>query len=203
MAIILGEEEEEQIDPLLLGDIEIFPKGKQEKNYLLINMLEQEKITTFFNQLNLVFHAMIAFPLLLFVYIYLESGKVTVEPQLDGEVSRAVVIGTYVIAVGMVLFAFRRYGQALRQLSESMAFWDKIKFYRHLALLHYTLLTGVLALIVLGFFLTHSRWFTLGFVLVLVALSIHRPTLDKICRDLRLKPEERKQVMGQVLNGKE
>ena len=150
----------------------------------------------YYIRLNLVFHAILAAPLLLFIYIYLETENGTMEPPI----SEAKNLGflqlsiTLVTAV-FVFLAFSWYRTRINQVSPKDVLVEKLERYSKIGLVQYILFGLASFVTVLGLYLTGKGWYTGLYVIVLMLMSINRPTLKKISDDLQLKGEERQIVL--------
>ena len=159
-------------------------------------MISSEKLATYSNQLNLTFNALIALPLLAFIYLYLETTQgdllaIVVEERL----SWILIAVIFALSAVMTFFAFFGFRRQLAQRPADADLWSKLVFYKPLVLRHYFMLVLALCLMVIGFYFSQSRWFLVGFVMVMVALARNRPSWDRIAKNLQLDPQERRQVM--------
>ena len=71
----------------------------------------------------------------------------------------------------------------------------KLERYSKIGFVQYILFGLASFVTVLGLYLTGKGWYTGLYVIVLMLMSINRPTLKKISDDLQLKGEERQIVL--------
>lgn len=150
----------------------------------------------YFIKLNLVFHAILAAPLLLFIYIYLETENGTMQPP----VSSAKSLGFLQLAITLVtaifvFLAFSWYRTRINQVQLKERLTQKLGQYLKIGVVQYLLFGVASFAAVTGLYLTGKGWYTGLYVIVLMLMSINRPTLKKISDDLRLKGEERQIVL--------
>ena len=149
-------------------------------------------MNAYFNRLNLIFHGLIAVPLAAFVYLYLEidtrgrSGALG-NPETVEWLSY-VLPTVCIVEAGVAFILFSRSIQAVR---EQEGLKRKLEHYFQVILQKYLLLASSGIIAVVGLFLTASTLYTALFLFMLLFLSIHRPTVYRIARDLKLEGEEK------------
>ena len=150
----------------------------------------------YYIRLNLVFHAILAAPLLLFIYIYLETRNGDMEPPIsDAKNLGFLQLSITFITAIFVFLAFSWYRTRLSQVKPKDHLIKKLEYYRKIGLVQYILFGVASFTTVLGLYLTGKGWYTGLYVIVLMLMSINRPTLKKISDDMRLKGEERQIVL--------
>lgn len=68
---------------------------------------------------------------------------------------------------------------------------EKLEVYSKLQTISFALLEGAALFATIGFFLTASYLFVVIYIAVLFVLSLTRPQLERTCKDLKLKKEDR------------
>lgn len=149
---------------------------------------------TFDQQMNLIFHAVLAGPLLFYGISYLRTLEETNSPHLqEFSISIKALISFF---CGLLVFlAFYIYRKEIRQARDQSVLNDKLNMLLTGSLIHYALLEFASIIAVLSFFLTFDHLFTAIYVAILFLMSINRPTPRKYVQDLLLTGEERKIVM--------
>lgn len=143
----------------------------------------------YFHILNIVFYILIALPLLGFCYAYLqyEAQGGLLPTQQFSALHLALILGT-----GLVLgLAFWWYRRGMQQVEADWSLQRKLEFFYHRIREKYFLFMIANSLAALGLYLTGEQLFAAVYTVALVAFSLHRPTLQRVIKDLRLsKPEQ-------------
>ncbi|TRX62144.1 hypothetical protein FNH22_02155 [Fulvivirga sp. M361] len=151
----------------------------------------------FHQRISLFFHLMIALPLIIFVYLFLEMKHNDLSPVITTSVlEHAVNVGFTLISGFITVFAYVTYSRTLLSTRMLEGLSNKLERYFGLFLKLYTMVGFASALVVLGLFLTTSPIFIVDYVLLLFILSLHRPTPKKYVNDLRLEGKERKIILS-------
>lgn len=148
----------------------------------------------FDQQMNLVFHAVLAGPLLFYGISYLRTIEGTNSPYLE-EFSIGIKALISLLCGSFVFFAFYLYRKETRQARSQHTLNDKLNRLYTGSLIHYALLEFASIIAVLAFFLTFDHLFTAIYVAILFLMSMNRPTPRKYVQDLLLRGEERDMVM--------
>jgi hypothetical protein len=72
----------------------------------------------------------------------------------------------------------------------------KLEQYAATRIIQFFILSGASFVLVLGFQLIHDQVFIGLFGISLVVFSVHWPTSRRVCRDLKLKGDEREMVLN-------
>jgi hypothetical protein len=148
----------------------------------------------FDQQMNLIFHAVLAGPLLFYGVSYLRTLEGTNSPHLE-EFSISIKTLISFLCGSFVFLAFYLYRKEIRQARDQPLLDDKLKRLYTGSLIHYALLEFASIIAVLAFFLTFDHLFTAIYVAILFLMSINRPTPRKYVQDLLLRGEERDIIM--------
>ena len=152
-----------------------------------------QELAKFYNQLNLIFNAILAPPLVAFVWLYLESNAGNILPVLDNESTSNILNFTIpILIIGMIVLAFFVFKSGLRTIDPAIELISKASVYREKSMLLYGILEVSLMLSVLGYYLTQEGVFLGMYMLVLVFFSLYKPTLGRIAKHLNLKGDDQK-----------
>lgn len=134
-------------------------------------------------------------PLLIFIWVYLESSSEKLVPVFTGDVSMVILMicGVMSIALfwwGRIKFSvFRNKARALQPLTEQLSLYKKAILYRFIS---YALMA---TLVTVGYFLTDFAPFEALFGGMIVLFSIHNPTARSVVSDLKLQGEDKTIVL--------
>jgi hypothetical protein len=129
-------------------------------------------------------------PIIAFIFIYWQM--LGTEPVSARTFETALPI--LIIALISWLFMFFFYNKKIKSIRNRQGLRAKLEKYFILTIVRYTVaVTGCLVL-AYGFYLTRDNWFTGMFVLGLLVLGLMWPTSAKVCKDLKLRGDEREMV---------
>lgn len=151
----------------------------------------------YFNTLNLIYYFMVAIPLGVFTYFYLNFARQESIQSAFPEHPDPVI--TYFIPLGTVLFitlSYFVYANLLKNINADFSLKDKLSRFARYATIKYALLEAGSLLIVAGFALSKLKFYIVLYVLTLVVFSLHRPTQRRVSKDLKLNKEERGKLWG-------
>ncbi|MGK7391715.1 MAG: hypothetical protein ACNS60_15285 [Candidatus Cyclobacteriaceae bacterium M2_1C_046] len=154
-----------------------------------------DDVKKFDQKISLIFHAVIAGPLILYCFTYLETlGGDTI--AVYGEPSTTLKLFVSISSGILVYLAFYFYRKELRVARGFETLEEKFKKLFSASIIHYALLELASIIAALAFFLTHDHLFTAVYVFILFLMSLNRPTPRKYIRDLHLRGEERDIVLN-------
>lgn len=156
-----------------------------------------KKISDIYNRINLIFHAILALPLIAFIWLYLESKAGSINPLIENQSSINMIRFIFpIVTIGVIVGAFYFFKSGLRQIDPAVELLGKVKTYSEKSLLLYAMLEVGLALSVLGYYMTQKDVFLAMYMVVLIFFSLYKPTLKRICSHLQIKEEERNFVIN-------
>jgi len=149
-------------------------------------------MNSYFNKLNLIFHAIVAFPLAAFVYLYLEIDKNGRKGTIEGtELAQNLIYVLPTIAIVLAGLAFLFYARRLPVVRTIEDFQTKLESYSQLLIQKYIWLEFSAVIAVAGVYLTAEVIYMAIYLFNLLFLSLHRPTVYRIAKDLKLKGQEK------------
>ena len=151
---------------------------------------------TYLQHLQTVAYGALALPLLLFIYLYLESSVDRLEALVPENFIVLIFVPTFIIC-GLIVFRINRSFKLLKtQAISREQFREKLNLYKKA---NYILFIGyAIAAVIctLGFYVTNYQAFAAVFGIMLVLFSINNPTAGRIVNDLRLKDQEKLCIMN-------
>lgn len=142
-----------------------------------------------------MFHGIIAGPLLVFVFLYLQLDNGRMNPPLAGNDYTLLSGFAFILNLGYITWVFIRFRKERKDLVEKYNLKARLEAYRSVSTRFYVFMTlsGVLAIVAI--LLTGELTFSFIYMLQLFLLSIFRPSVHNICKYLNLQGEERKFVL--------
>lgn len=146
-------------------------------------------------RMSTAFHTMIALPLAIFVYLFLEKKHNDLAPVIK-EVTYMYLIdyGFTLLSIGLTYLTYSKFRKGLSAINRDDPLKQRFEIYSRLTTNAYLFIGVAFALLVLGLFLTTSAIFIVNYVILLFLLSLQRPTPDKYIKDLQLQGVEKKIV---------
>ncbi len=156
----------------------------------------QDSAEAFHQRISLLFHLMIALPLAVFIYLFLEMKHHSLAPVIATIWLQQVInFGIVLISILTVTYVYTRFRRELAGIRGLSGLRTKLGEYLSLCLRMYLILGVLAGLLVLGLFLTTSPVLIVAYVILLFLLSLHRPTPRKYVSDLNLEGEEKEAIL--------
>ncbi len=149
-------------------------------------------LSSIYNRINLIFHAILAPPLIVFVWLYLESNAGGISSIIDDQSTINILSFIFpILIIGIVVGAFFFFKSSLGTINLDAELIDKVKVYFEKSILLYAMLEVGLILSVLGYYITQEGVFIAVFITVLIFFSLYKPTLQRISKHLNITGEDR------------
>ena len=152
----------------------------------------------FIDKLNYLFNGLIALPLLLIAFGYLEiySGDFKGFVILNSWYSSLVFV---FVIVGLMIYLSRLFKSEIKKIDASLAIIDRVIFYYNIAKKFY-LRVFFLSLLTTGLlFLFGEKSYAGAYAFILFMLSVNRPNLGSIASQLGLKGDARQSFINKSL----
>ncbi|UII23667.1 hypothetical protein [Fulvivirga ligni] len=150
----------------------------------------------FHNKTGFIFHGMLALPLAVFAYLFLEIKNNHMNPVLqDGTITMAILIAVPILSAIIFWVGFKRFRRASKDI-KGVPLAEKLSLYYDCTIKFYMSLGLASVLLVTGLYLTTSAVFILGYVFLLFFMSLHRPTPQKYVKDIPLTEQERQVILN-------
>jgi hypothetical protein len=152
--------------------------------------MEFTTITQYFYKLYSAVLLILLLPILAFITIYFQyfslAGQQPQSLSLIIQTTGAVAL-TWIV---MLLISFKK----IKTIRNGQGLRAKLEKYFYLTIVRYMLVSIGSLVLAYGFLLTHEDLFTGFFVLNLILAATMWPTPPKVCRQLRLRGDEREMV---------
>ena len=152
----------------------------------------------FIDKLNNLFNGLIALPLLLIAFGYLEiySGDFNGYVTLNSWYFSLVFV---IVIVGLMVYLFRSFKTEVKKIDTSLSIMDRVVFYYNTAKRFY-LRVFFLSLFTTGLlFLFGEKSYAGAYAFILFILSVNRPNLGSIASQLGLKGDDRQTFINKSL----
>lgn len=150
----------------------------------------------FNHKLNLLFHGMLALPLVAFVYLFLEIQHHDRQPVIadKGMILTLTIVGM-IVAIVVAVYGYMLFKRGLRQVVQCETFREKLSAYLGISVKFYCFVGVSSILLVGGLYLTNSAIFIAGYVILLFLMSLNRPALQKYVQDMRLTRHQHDMIL--------
>lgn len=145
-------------------------------------------ITQYFNKLQSTLFMLLMGPLLLFIALYFYLAGKPVDPRMEYFVFISLAIALDWL-IAMILF-----NKKIELARKAQGLGAKLDKYFGLTIVRYGFLSSAHLLTALGFFLSGSDFFAAIYAGGLMLSALLWPTSRKVCRDLKLRGDEREMV---------
>lgn len=152
-------------------------------------------VKKFDQQISLIFHLVIAGPLILYSIGYLNTLNEEAVPTIS-EPPIPIKLFVSVFSGLLILLAFYIYKKEIKVARTLDTLEEKLSRLFKGSIIHYGILEFASFIPALAFFLTHDHLFTAVYIFILFLMSLNRPTPRKYIQDLYLEGEERDKVLN-------
>ena len=153
--------------------------------------MTQEEAKKYLDRLNLIFYGIIAVPLLIFSYLYLENHAGRLQSQMPEETLTTFqyIFPLFIfVALGSGIIITRT---RIRRIDTSLDLKLKLKVLQSSLIVRYAHFEGAGILALVLYYLTTEKLYAVLFIITLMFLSLNRPTAHRIISNLNLKGEEK------------
>jgi hypothetical protein len=146
-------------------------------------------------QLQTIFYAIVAVPLLLFLMLYLDASQPGYKPYMSQESALMVHIGVWLVVLALSIWAVSSYRKKNKEYPTAAPLGEKFTAYiRHSRQLH--LFLGFLMLLpVAAIWVTGLLVYSIMFLLLLILMASVRPTVEHFITSFRLSKEEQGELV--------
>ena len=149
----------------------------------------------YLQKLQNVAYISLGFPLIFFIYGYLESSVDQLEGMVPDNYLFVVLTIAVLISVISITWSFKKYNSFLSQATEKSQLKEKLELYRSAN--NYRFMTyGFIAwLLSISFYVTNHQPLAAIFGILLVLFSIHNPSSRRIVNELQLKKQDKEIIL--------
>ena len=137
----------------------------------------------------------IGIPLLLFIYVYLESTAETLIPIVKQEYNMMAFIPIFIVSLTLIIWGNKKYKNNLSEAEIKDLLSEKLIIYQKGTTVRFVSYSISSLLISIGFFLTDFQVFAALFGIMIVLFSINNPNARKVANDLKLKNDNRNIIL--------
>ena len=137
----------------------------------------------------------LGFPLLLFIYIYLESSVDQLVELIPAKYHISMLMALAFLSVALLYWNQRMFSSNLAQTKGTSELRAKLRFYQLASNRRFAIYGVCSLLICIGFYLTNFQPFAALFGIMLVLFSIHNPNTRRIVKDLQLKDRNKEIIL--------
>ena len=145
----------------------------------------------YFYKLHNILYVIILIPILLFAYLHLEAMSAPVPVNPSQPVVTYLSMCGFVAAVAFSIWYFANH---LKRVKKTEGLGDKLKQYAKLSVVRFFFIAVGCMLLVWGYWITNDPFIIALFMVSMIVLSLWWPSPGKVCKDLRLKGDEREMV---------
>jgi len=134
-------------------------------------------------------------PLLIFIYLYLESSVDQLHEIIPAAYHVTVFISFFIICVALIFWSFNKFNFFIKKAIPLKDLKKKLNLYQIASNTRFIIYGTSALLTTLGFYLTNFQPFAGLFGLLIVLFSINNPNARKIVVDLKLKKKEKEIIL--------
>jgi hypothetical protein len=156
------------------------------------------RVKDYLEQLNLIYYAFIGLPLILFPMVYLPLKDELVTDTMFQDLISFPYFAAVLLLFLTVYFARRLFRSNLLVISEDWTFSKKLRCYRKISIVFYSfgLISGLVSVGLLMF--TRHQLFVASYPILLLIMSLYRPTIERLKRELPFTNKDLRMISEQV-----
>lgn len=133
----------------------------------------------------------IGFPLLLFIWVYLEVSSDLLNSKIDPTYHLTVFISVLLLALATILLGLRKYKLQILLSGTTDVLAEKLEYYKKGLTARFISYAIASFAITLAYYFTTFKPFEALFGIMIVLFSIHSPNARRVVTNLKLKKEDR------------
>lgn len=148
-------------------------------------------VKPFLDKINLIFNAILALPLVVFAWLYLEAKSGHVFTDFNPTVLNTLNFIIPILVLSIIGVTFRTFKRKVNAIAKDIPLSEKLDHYFTFEMYKYAGLESALIISTVGYYSTYSNTMVVMFVIVLVFFSLHKPMGSRIANNLGLGKEEK------------
>mgnify|MGYP006873893811 FL=1 len=153
----------------------------------------------FNNRLNLWFNGIVAFSIIPFGIIFLDTqSEFPSAPIITGSFAIWIQIILNVLIAAVVLLGIRYPKKPLSSIRKVDSIPSRLTVYLHCKVRSFLLIEAAAILACVGFYLTKQHLFTGAYLAIMFVFSLVRPTFEKVANDINVSQQALTEWGGQV-----
>lgn len=161
-------------------------------------------IFDYINKMRIRLYLMIALPIIVFAFLYLEYTRGTASPKPEDmefdAITNALLIAAFASSILAAYYFFNTRLKSIRQINDRK---EQLDEYFNASMLMYYILMGGVVIVTLGYWLTYSMYFAGFFIGYMFVISLNNPNMYRVFRHLRLGREQRERLIEQQFEDEE
>ncbi|NJN27694.1 MAG: hypothetical protein HC819_17860 [Cyclobacteriaceae bacterium] len=133
----------------------------------------------------------VGFPLLLFIWVYLEVTADLLPSSIDPAYHLTVFISVLLLSLAIILVGLRKYKLQIMLSGTTDRLTEKLAYYKKGLTARFVSYAIAAFIITVAYYLTTFRPFEALFGIMIVLFSIHSPNARRVVAHLKLKNEDR------------
>jgi len=155
-------------------------------------------IFEYINKLRTRLYLLIALPIIVFGFLYLEfsrglSGKKPESLNFDALTS-AMLVAAFASTVFAAYYYFHQQIKNVRELSECK---QQLDAYFKISMVRYYIFLAGVVVVTLAYWLTYNTYFASFFIGYMFLISLNNPNMYRVFRHLRLSKQAREKLISQ------
>ena len=152
----------------------------------------------FNNQLNLWFNGIVAFSIIPFGLIFLDTqSEFPSAPIITGSFSLLMQVILNILIAAIVFLGIRFPKRPLSSIQMEDSISTRLKVYLHCKVQSFLIVELAAVLACVGFYLTKEHLFTGAYLAVMFVFSLVRPTFEKVANDIKVSQNDLSHWGGQ------
>jgi len=150
---------------------------------------------TYLQKVQNIAYLCLAPPLLIFIYLYLESSVDRLNEIIPSSYHVTVFISIFIICLALIFWSIKKFRFIIGEAIPSKDFKKKLSLYQRASNTRFFIYGTSALLTTLGFYLTDFQPFAGLFGILIVLFSLYNPSARKIVNDLKLKKNEKEIIL--------
>lgn len=150
----------------------------------------------YFQRIQNVAYLCLGLPLVLFIYLYLESSVDELTEIIPFSYHVSLFVPVFLICVILIYWGMKKYRLLINRAITIKKLREKLMLYQKASAIRFTTYGVSALLIAFGFYLTNYQPFAILFGVMIVFFSINNPNTRKIVNELRLKKPEKEIILN-------
>jgi hypothetical protein len=147
-------------------------------------------IGQYFYRLYIVVLLILMVPIFSFVSVYVFFSSMPIQPVAFF----LTPLHLFLFMTAMLVIQFLIFNKKIKSIRKDQGLRLKLEKYSNLTIVRYSLIAAVCLVLACGFYLTKDDMITGMFAFTLILLGVLWPRSAKVCRDLKLRGDEREMV---------
>ncbi len=151
----------------------------------------------FLHKLQLYVNVLIAVPMMIFIYFFLRMENQSYNPELLDEGTLFYMrVGILFVTLILVIMGITAFRKQVDTINPEIYLRDKLELYFSASITRSFLFEIATLVTLIGLIVSAEQIYVAYYTITLVGFSISYPTMHRISQQLKLKKEEREQLLS-------